>query len=56
MKTWDEWKKIFQEQGYIIMDDDGGRSLYSQGRIDEKISKEEATKLLMICTCMFPQK
>lgn len=53
MKKWAEWLKVFEEEGVVIMDDDGGRQLYREGRYEEPITREEANSLLMICTCMF---
>lgn len=53
MKKWTDWLKVFEEEGSVVMDDDGGRQLYREGRYDEPITREEANSLLMICTCMF---
>lgn len=52
-KTWLEWINIFGDEGYIIMDDDGGRKLHKEGRIHDLISESEARDLLNICTIMF---
>jgi hypothetical protein len=58
LKTYKEWCKIFCEEGpgTKIMDDDGGRALYSEGRLDEPLTRQEAFQYFCHCTVMFNAK
>ena len=53
LKTYAEWSKIFEkESGCQIYDDDGARRLESEGRLDEKITRQEAFNYFVICSIM----
>lgn len=51
-RVWTDWREVFVEEGYTIMDDDGGRALYSEGRYEEEITEQEARRYLGRCTVM----
>lgn len=51
MKTYSEWTKLFMEESNCrIIDDDGARSLYRNGRFNELITADEAYHLFIGCT------
>lgn len=54
LKIYKEWLPILEsENGVKIIDDDGGRALSSEGRLDTPITKAEATNYFLRCTVSF---
>ena len=50
-KTYEEWKELYEkDNNLIVLDDDGGRVLEREGKLDLKMSKRECTKYLLMNT------
>jgi len=50
-RTYSEWRRTYEdENGIRILDDDGERQIYKEGRCDEQITYKEALKYLLVCT------
>ncbi len=51
LKTYYDWKKVYEESNNIkVLDDDGAIDLDKEGRLEQTLTYEEALPYLLRCT------